>query len=63
MKLKSLSLALLALPLALPALADNSQSAVQNNIVSFNAEVEKEVSRDCYKLRFFIRQKAHHFQP
>ena len=40
MKLKSLFLMLLALPFALPALADNSQSAVQNNIVSFNAEVE-----------------------
>ena len=31
MKLKSLSLALLALPFAVPALADNPQSAVQNS--------------------------------
>ena len=58
MKLKFLSLALLALPFAVPALADNPQSAVQNNIVSFNAEVEKEVSRDSLQVTLFYQAEG-----
>ena len=58
MKLKSLSLTLLALPFAVPALADNPQSAVQNNIVSFNAEVEKEVSRDLLQVTLFYQAEG-----
>ena len=58
MKLKSLSLALLALPFAVPALADNPQSAVQNNIVSFNAEVEKKFHEICYRLHFFYQEEG-----
>ena len=58
MKLKSLSLALLVLPFAVPALADNPQSAVQNNIVSFNDEVEKEVSRDLLQVTLFYQAEG-----
>lgn len=58
MKLKSLSVALLALPFTLPALAENTQSAVQNNVVSFNAEVEKEVSRDLLQVTLFYQTEG-----
>ena len=58
MKLKSLSLALLALPFAMPVLAENTQSAVQNNVVSFNAEVEKDVSRDLLQVTLFYQTEG-----
>ena len=59
MKLKPLSLALLALPFATPVLANEaSKSAVQNNIVSFNAEVEKEVSRDLLQVTLFYQAEG-----
>lgn len=59
MKLKLLSLALLALPFATPVLANEaSKSAVQNNIVSFNAEVEKEVSRDLLQVTLFYQAEG-----
>lgn len=58
MKLKSLSVALLVLPFALPVLAENAQSAVQNNVVSFNAEVEKEVSRDLLQVTLFYQTEG-----
>lgn len=57
MKLKSLSLALLALPLAMPALADNPP-APQTNVVSFNAEVEKEVERDLLQTTLFFQTEG-----
>lgn len=58
MKLKSLSLALLMLPFALPALADNAQNILPNNIVSFNAEVEKEVTRDLLQVTLFYQTEG-----
>lgn len=54
MKFNTLSLALLALPLG--AIAQSAtQTAPAQNIVSFSAEVEQEVSRDLWQVRLFYQ--------
>lgn len=54
MKLKAFSLALLALPFAMPALAENT-IVQQTNLISFNAEVEKSIERDLLNVRLFYQ--------
>ncbi|NBH75893.1 SIMPL domain-containing protein [Rodentibacter pneumotropicus] len=54
MKLKAFGLALLALPLSLSALAENSANP-PSNIVSFSTEVEKNIERDLLNVRLFYQ--------
>lgn len=54
MKLKSLSLILLALPFSTSVLAENT-STQQANIVSFSTEVEKNIERDLLNVRLFYQ--------
>ncbi|OOF45834.1 hypothetical protein BKK52_12030 [Rodentibacter trehalosifermentans] len=54
MKLKAFSLALLALPLATSALAENAVTQ-QANLVSFSTEAEKSIERDLLNVRLFYQ--------
>lgn len=53
MKLKTLSLALLALPFSTAALAENT--ATPSQVVSFNTEVETEIDRDLLQVHLFYQ--------
>lgn len=61
MKLKALSLALLALPFGVSALEDTNTNQ-QANIISFNAEVEKNIERDLLNVRLFYQVDGKNLQ-
>lgn len=61
MKLKALSLALLALPFGVSALED-ANTTQQANIISFNAEVEKNIERDLLNVRLFYQVDGKNLQ-
>ncbi|OOF58026.1 SIMPL domain-containing protein [Rodentibacter myodis] len=54
MKLKTLSLALLALPFSTTALAENT-ATTPSQVVSFNTEVETEIDRDLLQVHLFYQ--------
>lgn len=54
MKLKHLMLALLALPFAMETYAE----APSMNIITFNAEVEKEVAQDVMQVVMFTQEEG-----
>lgn len=57
MNLKALSLALLALPFSTATLAENT-AIQQNNIISFNAEAEKNIERDVLNVHLFYQAEG-----